>query len=73
MSTEKKLKRLQIDITPESEEKLNFLKDNTECSSFREVTGRSYSIHHLLVVAQQQGKEVIIRDPKTGKESILII
>lgn len=73
MSIEKKAKRLQIDISPDSEDKLNFLKENTECSSFKEVTGRSYSIYHRLVIAQQQGCEIIIRDPKTGKESILII
>ena len=34
MSNDKKSKRLQIDLTPESYERLQFLKQNTECTSF---------------------------------------
>ena len=73
MSNDKKSKRLQIDLTPESYERLQFLKQNTEFSSFAEVTGRAYTLFELSVKAKKEGKELIIRDPATGKEQIVLI
>lgn len=73
MSNEKKSKRLQIDLTPESHERLQYLKQNTECTSFAEVTGRAYTLFELSVKAKKEGKELIIRDPATGKEQIVLV
>jgi len=73
MTNNKKAKRLQIDLTPESHERLQFLKENTECTSYAEVTGRAYTLFELSVKAKKDGKEIIIRDPATGKEQIIII
>ena len=73
MSNDKKSKRLQIDLTPESHERLQYLKKNTECTSFAEVTGRAYTLFELSVKAKKEGKELIIRDPVTGKEQIVLI
>lgn len=73
MTNNKKAKRLQIDLTPESHERLQFLKENTECTSYAEVTGRAYTLFELSVKAKKDGKEIIIRDPATGKEQIVLI
>ncbi len=78
MSNDKKSKRLQIDLTPESHERLQFLKQNTECTSFAEVTGRAYTIFelsvklHLKYKFDYRSRKIIVKlNPKDSSKSYI--
>ncbi|QLK63927.1 hypothetical protein GE278_24330 (plasmid) [Enterobacteriaceae bacterium Kacie_13] len=62
------VKRLQIDISEQSFERLKKLKDNSDASSYAEVTNKAYRVYEFFVEAVQQGKEIKLVD-KDGNET----
>lgn len=63
-------KRLQFDISGPSFEKLKKLKEETDASSYGEVTSRAYKIYDYIHSAMGEGKQFIVRD-KDGNETIV--
>ncbi|MFJ5451397.1 MULTISPECIES: hypothetical protein [Pectobacterium] len=64
------VKRLQIDISEQSFERLKRLKENSEASSYAEVTNKAYRVYEFFIDALQQGNEIKLVD-KDGNEKIV--
>ncbi|EAM2843491.1 hypothetical protein OA44_23515 [Enterobacter cloacae] len=64
------MKRLQIDISEQSFERLKRLKENSEASSYAEVTNKAYRVYEFFIDALQQGNEIKLVD-KDGNEKIV--
>lgn len=64
------VKRLQIDISEQSFERLKKLKEISEASSYAEVTNKAYRVYEFFVEAQQEGCSIKIVD-KAGNEKIV--
>ena len=64
------MKRLQIDISEQSFERLKRLKENSEASSYAEVTNKTYRVYEFFIDALQQGNEIKLVD-KDGNEKIV--
>jgi len=64
------VKRLQIDISEQSFERLKRLKENSEASSYAEVTNKAYRVYEFFIDALQQGNEIKLVD-KEGNEKIV--
>ena len=64
------VKRLQIDISEQSFERLKRLKENSEASSYAEVTNKSYRVYEFFIDALNQGTEIKLVD-KDGNEKIV--
>lgn len=64
------IKRLQIDVSESSFERLKSLKERTEASSYAEVTSKAYRLYDFFVSAQLEGKEIKLIDPK-GQETVI--
>lgn len=62
------VKRLQIDISEQSFERLKRLKENSDASSYAEVTNKAYRVYEFFVEALNQGKEIKLVD-KDGNET----
>lgn len=62
------VKRLQIDISEQSFERLKRLKENSDASSYAEVTNKAYRVYEFFVDALSQGKEIKLVD-KDGNET----
>lgn len=61
------VKRLQIDISEQSFERLKRLKENSEASSYAEVTNKAYRVYDFFIDALNEGKEVKLVN-KDGSE-----
>lgn len=61
------VKRLQIDISEQSFERLKRLKENSDASSYAEVTNKAYRVYEFFIDALQQGNEIKLVD-KDGNE-----
>ncbi|EDP0617335.1 MULTISPECIES: hypothetical protein [Enterobacteriaceae] len=64
------VKRLQIDISEQSFERLKRLKENSDASSYAEVTNKAYRVYEFFIDALQQGNEIKLVD-KDGNEKIV--
>lgn len=64
------VKRLQIDISEQSFERLKRLKENSEASSYAEVTNKAYRVYEFFIDALRQGNEIKLVD-KDGNEKIV--
>lgn len=64
------VKRLQIDISENSFERLKSLKDKSDASSYAEVTNKAYRVYDFFVNAQIEGKEIKLIDAK-GHETLI--
>lgn len=62
------VKRLQIDISEQSFERLKRLKESSDSSSYADVTNKAYRVYEFFVDALQQGKEIKLID-KNGNET----
>jgi len=61
------VKRLQIDISEQSFDRLKRLKENSEASSYAEVTNKAYRVYEFFIDALRQGNEIKLID-KDGNE-----
>lgn len=64
------VKRLQIDISESSFDRLKSLKEKTDASSYAEVTNKAYRIYDFFVNALLEGKEIKLIDAK-GNETLI--
>ena len=64
------VKRLQIDISESSFERLKSLKEKSDASSYTEVTNKAYRVYDFFVNAQRDGKDVKLIDAN-GNETLV--
>lgn len=64
------VKRLQIDISEKSFERLKSLKEKSDASSYAEVTNKAYRVYDFFVDALRDGKDVKLIDAK-GNETLV--
>ncbi|HHF8267393.1 TPA: hypothetical protein ACPT6S_005801 [Klebsiella pneumoniae] len=62
------VKRLQIDISEQSFERLKRIKESSDASSYAEVTNKAYRVYEFFVDAINEGKEIKLID-KDGNET----
>lgn len=62
------VKRLQIDISEQSFERLKKLKDTSEATSYAEVTNKAYKVYEFFLNALNEEKEIILV-AKDGSET----
>ena len=55
------VKRLQIDVSMQSFERLKNLKEQTGASSYAEVTNKSYKMYEYFMNAIQNNKEIVLK------------
>ncbi|NQZ06731.1 MAG: hypothetical protein HRT35_06165 [Algicola sp.] len=58
-----KTTRVQMELPKRSMERLKYLKDETEASSYAEVTKNAYRLYELLIEKQKAGHEFVLRSP----------
>lgn len=64
------VKRLQIDITESSFNRLKNLKEKSDSTSYADVTNKAYRVYDFFIDAINDGKEVKLKD-KNGNETIV--
>lgn len=64
------VKRLQIDITEKSFNRLKKLKEKSDATSYADVTNKAYRVYDFFIDAINDGKEVKLTD-KNGNETIV--
>lgn len=64
------VKRLQIDITENSFNRLKKLKEKSDATSYADVTNKAYRVYDFFIDAINDGKEVKLTD-KNGNETIV--
>ncbi len=75
MASEQKSKkfRLNLEFSPNVEEKLQRLKTKSDSASFTEVIRRSLALFDLYVEQAESGGEVIFRDSDGSEEKLKIL
>ena len=70
-SSEKKV-RVQIDLAPQSYDRLKRLKEVTEASSYTDVLRDALRLYEYLIDVDQKGSRVLIADKKGNQSEIKI-
>lgn len=60
--------KLQVEISDKAKEEINELKNKLNLGSISDVIRSSLTLAKYLELEKENGKEIIIRDKKTGKE-----
>lgn len=68
-----KSKRLQIDISEESFNRLKELKEKSESSSYGEVTSKAYKLYEFLLEAEQENKKITMTDVNGNQIEIKLL
>jgi len=70
---DRKLKRVQIDLTETAFARLERLREVTDSMSLTEVIRDSLELREAVVKLVQEGKEIFAEDPKTKQRDRLIL
>ena len=70
-SSEKKV-RVQIDLAPQSYDRLKRLKEVTEASSYTDVLRDALRLYEYLIDVDQKGSRVLIADKKGNQSEVKI-
>lgn len=65
-------KQVHIELSKKAAEELEILKTKLEAHTITEVIRASLSLTKFLELQKEKGNEIIIRDPKSKKESRVI-
>lgn len=67
------MKRLQIDISQDSFERLKELKEKTEASSYADVTSKAYKLYEFFLKAEQENKKITMTDAEGNLVEIKLL
>lgn len=63
-----KTTRVQLELPPQSYERLNALKDKTEASSYAEVLKNALRLYEALITQQDAGRRLYVK----GEDGVLV-
>lgn len=69
---ERKKIRLQMEISPRVQKEINELRDRLDLTTTSDVIRSSLSLAKYLELEKASGKEIIVRDKKSGKEKEVV-
>lgn len=62
--------RVQIDLAPQSHDRLKRLKDVTEASSYTDVLKDALRIYEFLIEADERGERIILLDKNDNRTDV---
>jgi len=69
----RKLKRLQIDLSEKAFARLEWLREETDATSFTEVVRDALELREAVIKLMQEGKDIIAEDRETKERHRLLL